>query len=204
MSLLSAAIFILFVSFVSNVSPFFGASYTLFTVLQLSLLGVSPVNFVVLVIVSATGAALAKVVIYYGAFGFRGFLTKNKNVRLIGRESSRSEFYLVLFVTALLPVLPLDDFIYIGAGATKAPIVLMTVITLASKTVKSGFEIALELTVLRDLGGFLGITLLGSIDATIVLSLGFVVLGIGLYRLDWEKWFHKVWPVKVAPEIGQA
>lgn len=63
---------ILTFAFLSNVSPFFGASYTLVATFQLRLLGFTPVNFVLVVLASAVGATLAKVVIYYGAFGLRG------------------------------------------------------------------------------------------------------------------------------------
>ena len=72
------------VSFLSNVSPFVGASYTLLAVLYLTLIGPTPINFVAIVIVSAAGAAVAKVAIYFGAFGFRNVLLRNRNVRLIG------------------------------------------------------------------------------------------------------------------------
>ena len=102
---------VLVVSFLSNVSPFVGASYTLLATLYLTLIGFTPLNFLVVVLVSALGATLAKVVIYYGAFGFRDILVKNKNVRLIGRYSTSEAFYLVLFVISLVPVFSFVDFI---------------------------------------------------------------------------------------------
>lgn len=175
--------FVLTVSFLSNVSPFVGASYTLLATLQLTLLGLTPLNFGVVVLVSAIGATLAKVVIYFGAFGFKGLLIKNRNVRLIGRYSSSDAFYFVLFVTALLPVFPFDDFIYIGAGATSASLGLMSLVTLFAKIVKSGIEIALEFTILRDLSHALG---LHQIELTIALTGIFVVIGIVAYKVDWE------------------
>ena len=108
LDLLWTVAFILAVSFASNVSPFVGASYTLLATLQLSEIGFSPLNFGLVVGASAIGATSAKVVIYYGAFGFRGILTRNKNVRLIGESSSSRKFYLILFATSILPVLPLE------------------------------------------------------------------------------------------------
>ena len=128
--LLWAAVFVLIVSFLSNVSPFVGASYTLLATLHLTLVGFTLFNFGVLVVVSALGATFAKVVIYFGSFGFRDLLLKNKNVRLIGKYSSTKAFYFVLFVTALLPVFPLDDFVYIGAGANSASLGLMSAIVI--------------------------------------------------------------------------
>ena len=187
--LLLVAVFVLVVSFLSNVSPFFGASYTLLATLQLTLIGASPFNFLVVVVVSAVGATLAKVVIFFGAFGLKGVIGGNKNIRLIGRNSSSGKFYLALFVTALLPVLPLDDFVYIGAGASSASIGLMTSVTLLAKILKSGFEVALELTILRDLIGVFGFHRL---DITIVLVALFLALGILIYQLDWEEMYNRV------------
>ena len=177
------ALLVFLVSLVSNASPFVGASYTLFATLNLRLVGFSSFNFVVLVAVSALGATLAKVVIYYGAFGLRKYLVGNKNVQLIGRNSSSGKFFLALFVTALLPVLPLDDFIYIGAGATSASIVAMTSVTYLSKVIKSSFEISVEFVLLSDISSFFG---LQSIPLTILFIIAFVGLGIVIYKLDWE------------------
>ncbi len=177
-----SAVFV--VSFLSNVSPFVGASYTVFAAtLYLTLVSPTPLSFLAVVVVSAAGATVAKVVIYYGAFGLRGFLLRNKNVRLIGKYSSTEAFYLVLFATALLPVFPFDDYIYIGAGATSASLGLMSGVTLLAKIVKSGVEIALEVTILRDLSNLLGIHRL---DLTLLLAAAFVVIGIVIYKLDWE------------------
>ncbi len=173
----------------SNVSPFFGASYTLLATLQLTLIGPSPFNFLVVVVVSAVGATLAKTVIYFGAFELKGVIGKNKNVQLIGRNASRREFYIALFLTALLPVLPLDDFIYIGAGASAASLSLMSLVTLLAKILKSGFEIAIELTLLNSIGKAFGFQRL---DITIVLIAVFLVIGILIYRVDWEKAYQRI------------
>jgi hypothetical protein len=180
---------VLVVSFLSNVSPFVGASYTLLATLYLSLVGPTPINFIIIVIVSAIGATLAKVAIYYGAFGFRGVLVKNRNVRLIGRYSTSDAFYLVLFVTALMPVFPFDDFIYIGAGATSASLGVMSAVTLTAKLVKSGVEIALEFTILRGLSNLFG---LHQVDLTIVLTVVFICVGILAYKIDWEKAYARI------------
>ncbi len=196
--LLWAAIFVLAVSFISNVSPFFGASYTLLATLQLTLLGFTPFNFLAVVLLSAIGATLAKVVIYYGAFGLRGLLLRNKNVRLIGRSSSSPKFYLALFATALMPILPLDDFIYIGAGAASVSIGVMTGVTFAAKTIKSFVEVALEFTILSDLRALFNFH---SVDVTIVLTSLFLIIGILVYQLDWEEMYRRVTgrPVDLGP-----
>lgn len=187
--LLWAVVFVLTVSFLSNVSPFVGASYTLLATLQLTLLGLTPFNFALIVAISAIGATLAKVVIYFGGLGFSGPLLRNKNVKLIGKYSTRDAFYLVLFVSALLPVFPVDDFIYIGAGANSTSLGLMTLVTFVAKLVKSGFEIALEFTVLRDISHFFGVH---QLDLTVILSGVFVLIGVLAYKLDWESLYGKV------------
>lgn len=177
------------VSFLSNVSPFVGASYTLLATLYLTLVGPTPLNFVAVAIVSAIGATTAKVVIYVGAFGFKGLLLKNKNVRLIGRYSSTGPFYLALFVTALLPVFPFDDYIYIGAGAASASLRQMLGVTLLAKVAKSVAEIALEYTILRGLSNLLG---LHRLDLTLLLAAAFVIIGIVVYKVDWEAVYDRI------------
>jgi hypothetical protein len=196
LDILWVAVLVFGVSFLSNVSPFFGASYTLLATLQLTLLGFTPYNFFVVVVVSAVGATVAKLVIYAGAFGFSDLLLRNKNVQLIRRNSRKSSFYLVLFVTALLPVLPLDDFIYIGAGASAASLSLMSMVTLLAKLLKSAFEVAVEFTILKDIGEAFGFHRL---DATLALSALFVLVGIGIYKLDWEKIYKRFRPEKEGP-----
>jgi hypothetical protein len=187
------------VSFASNVSPFFGASYTLLATLQLTILGFTIFNFLVIVLVSAVGATLAKVVIYYGAFGFKRILIGNKNIQLIGKYSSTRKFYFVLFATALMPVLPLDDFIYIGAGATAASIGLMAFVTLLAKLAKSAIEIYLEFTLLKNLSDVFN---LQGPYTTAALVAAFLVIGILIYRLDWEKMLKRKWPRRSPPATG--
>ncbi len=191
--------FVVTFAFLSNVSPFFGASYTLLATLQLSLLGFSPGNFALVVLASAAGATLAKVVIYYGAFGLRGVLLRNKNVQLIGRNASSRRFYLVLFVAALLPVLPLDDFVYIGAGANEASIGLMSVVTLAAKVAKSALEVSVEFTVLKDIGTVFGFN---GVEATVLLGGAFLLVGIGVYKLDWQEALDRLRPRHLDGESG--
>jgi uncharacterized membrane protein YdjX (TVP38/TMEM64 family) len=192
---------VLAVSFLSNVSPFVGASYTLLAAINLTLVGVTPFNFGAVVVVSAAGATLAKVAIYYGAFGLRKYLVRNRNIRLIGRYSSRESYYVVLFAAALLPIFPFDDYIYIGAGATSVSLGLMSVVTLGAKTVKSAAEIALEVTILKNLSQVLD---LHRLDLTLVLTALFVVIGVVVYKVDWESLYARLrsrgQPRPVAPE----
>ena len=182
--------FVLVVSFLSNVSPFLGASYTWLAAVQLNFVGFTLFNFLFIVVISAIGATLAKVAIYYGAFGLKRTLVKNRNIRLIGRVSTTRGFYAVLFVAAILPVFPMDDFIFIGAGATSASLGLMVAVTLWAKFLKSLVEIGLEFSVLRAL-----LPLFGDqpVELTVLFSAIFVVIGIAVYKVDWEELYVKYW-----------
>jgi uncharacterized membrane protein YdjX (TVP38/TMEM64 family) len=166
----------------------------------LTLLGFTPFNFLTIVLISAVGATLAKVAIYYGAFGLRDLLLRNKNVRLIGQSSSSDKFYLALFLTALLPIFPFDDFIYIGAGATSVSLGLMSLVTLSAKVLKSGVEVALEFTILRDLASTFGYH---QLDLTIALTAAFVVIGIVVYKVDWAATYRRLRKRAPAPEQDQ-
>ena len=174
-------------SFVSNATAFFGASYTLLGTAELSASGVTLENFAIVVFVTAVGATLGKIVIYATALGFRGTLVKNRNVRLLGTWIGKSGFYLGLFITALLPALPFDDYVYIGAGANRGRLAPMLGVTFLAKLGKSAFEILLELSGLLEISklthNLLG---LNRLQLSIVASAAFVVIGIVTYKVDWE------------------
>jgi len=108
-------------------------------------------------------------------------------VRLLGTWLGQSGFYLGLFVTALLPALPLDDYVYIGAGANRARLAPMLGVTFLAKLVKSAFEILLELSGLLEISRLTHRLLgLSQLQLSIVASAAFVVLGIVIYKIDWE------------------
>lgn len=186
-SILLRLLFIFLISFVANATAFFGASYTLIATAELAAFGVSLGSFTTIVFVTALGATLGKLVIYYTAVGLKGSLKKNRNVKLLGTWLGRSGFYVGLFVTALLPVLPLDDYVYIGAGANRGRLAPMLGVTFLAKLVKSSFEILLELSGLLEISKltnrFLG---LSRFELSVVASVAFVVLGIAIYKVDWE------------------
>lgn len=190
---LLAMLLLFLLSLVSNATPFLGASYTFIATTELVSIGFNLESFAIVVFVTALGATLGKVVIYAGAVGFRQKLQGNKNVKLLGRWLGRSGFYVALFVTALIPVLPLDDYVYLGAGANRARLGPMLGVTFLAKLTKSAFEILLEFS------GIVGIVFythqylgLSRIDLSIILTGVFIVLGIGIYKLDWEKWINIV------------
>jgi hypothetical protein len=181
-------LFLLFLfSVVANATAFFGASYTLIATAELSATGVNLESFALVVFVTALGATIGKVVIYFTAVGLQRSLLKNKNVRLLGTWIGRTGFYLGLFIAALLPILPFDDYVYIGAGANRGRLGPMLGVTFLAKLVKSAFEILLELSGLLEISRlthhFLG---LSRLELSIVASVAFVALGVATYKVDWE------------------
>lgn len=165
--------------------------------------GFTLTNFGLVVFVTALGATLGKIIIYAGAKGFERRLQRNKNIRLLGRWIGKAGFYLTLFITALIPVLPLDDYVYIGAGANEARLEPMLGVTFLAKILKSAFEILLLFT------GLLGISHeayhlfgLSRLDTSIILSVALVALGVALYEMDWEgivNWAERVFTRKPGP-----
>jgi len=181
-------LFLLFViSFVSNATAFFGASYTLVATVELSATGVNFGSFALVVFVTAVGATCGKLVVYFGALGLRRNLLKNRNVQLIGRWLGSGGFYLGLFITALLPVLPFDDYVYIGAGANGGRLAPMLGVTFIAKLAKSAFEILFELSGLLEISRLTHHLFgLSRLELSVVASALLVVLGIATYKIDWE------------------
>jgi uncharacterized membrane protein YdjX (TVP38/TMEM64 family) len=188
---LYSILFLFVVAFASNATPFFGASYTLLATTVLLTYGFTLGSFTLAVIVTAAGASLAKLVLYFGGKRMKGRLQKNKNVNLLERWLEHRSFLMVVFVTAVIPGLPLDDYVYIGAGANSARLTGMFIVTFVAKLVKSFIEIGIEYAGLGRIysaNGLLGLSRLG---ASILTSILFLVLGIVLYKLDLEKLLSK-------------
>ena len=186
-------IFLFALSIVSNATPFFGTSYTLIATTELIAIGFNLESFSLVVFVTALGATLGKIFIYAGAFELRKTLQGNRNVKLLGHWLGKAGFYVALFVTALIPVLPLDDYVYLGAGANKARLAPMLGVTFLAKLSKSAFEILLEFSGIISLFYLGNHTLLFGLtrlEFSIVLSCVFIVLGVVIYKLDWEKWLN--------------
>ena len=176
------------VSLVSNATPFFGAAYTLIATAELISFGFSIDGFILVVGVTAAGAAIGKLIIYGGAKGFQRQLARNKNVQLLSLWLQDRRFLVAVFVTAVIPMLPLDDFIYIGAGAAKAKLAPILSVTVAAKLVKSAFEIGLEYLGILGTANlarhFLG---LSRVEFSILLMIAMMVIGVFLFKYDWGR-----------------
>jgi len=181
------SIFILFlVSLGSNATPFFGASYTLIATTALLADGFSVGNFVLIVFVTGAGASLGKLVLYGGGKRFGGRLGQNKTVMVLGRLLERKMGLAVVFVTALIPGLPLDDYVYVGAGASSSRLTSMFIITFAAKLLKS-LEIGIEYAGLGRLYTATGLTGLSRLETSILFSIVFLIVGVVFYKIDLER-----------------
>jgi hypothetical protein len=190
LSLLSI-LFLFVVAFASNATPFFGASYTLLATTVLFAFGFTVGSFILVVLVTAAGASIAKLVLYYGGKGAKGQLRKNRNVALLERWLQHRSFLGVVFVTAVIPGLPLDDYVYIVAGANSAKLVRLFTVTLFAKIVKGFVEIGVEYASFGHLfpeTGFFGVS---RIATSILLSVLFLLFGIAFFKLDLEKLFSR-------------
>lgn len=180
------------VSLVSNATPFFGASYTLIATTELISFGFSVEAFTLVVGITAIGAALGKLAIYGGAKVFKRQLAANKNVQLLDRWLERRRFLVALFVTAVVPLLPLDDYIFIGAGASKAKLIPMMSVTVAAKVVKSAVEIALEFFGILNIAYLTRhIFGLSGLELSAILSVVMVVLGVFIFKYDWGRFLGR-------------
>lgn len=179
-----ALISVFLISLVSNILPFAGAPYTLVTTYFLLRIGINPIHVLIFIIISGIGAGIAKTFTYLLGIGVRKPLSKNKNLPLLKKFMNSKYFPIILFILAILPGLPLDDYLYIGGGVIKFSLLHMLKITVPAKIFKSGIEIPLELLGVINISSFLGIspTLL-----TIIFTIVFLILGIVLIKIDWEK-----------------
>jgi len=191
LSLLSI-LFLFVIAFISNATPFFGASYTLLATTVLFAYGFTINAFVLVVLVTAIGASLAKLVLYYGGKRAKGQLRKNRNVNLLERWLRHRSFLAVVFVTAVIPGLPLDDYVYIVAGANSAKLVRLFTVTFLAKLVKGFIEIGLEYASFGQIFPETGLFGLSRLVTSILLSVVFLLFGIVFFKLDMEKLFSRL------------
>ena len=191
LSLLSI-LFLFVIAFISNATPFFGASYTLLATTVLFAYGFTISAFVLVVLVTAIGASLAKLVLYYGGKSAKGQLRKNRNVNLLERWLRQRSFLAVVFVTAVIPGLPLDDYVYIVAGANSAKLVRLFTVTFLAKLVKGFIEIGLEYASFGQIFPETGLFGLSRLVTSILLSVVFLLFGIIFFKLDMEKLFSRL------------
>ncbi|HLI46617.1 MAG TPA: hypothetical protein VKU94_05430 [Geobacterales bacterium] len=182
-------IFIFLISFITNATPFFGAPYTIITSTIILRHGSTFNDLLEGIIVSALGATLAKNVMFGIGVVLRLPLKRNKNVSFFTRLVNRRSFFVGLLITAILPILPLDDFFFLIGGTSRASLFRMQAITFIAKLIKSGVEIPLEvfgiIVVARHIRFepfYLGV----------ISSVVFTILGILLFKIDVEKIYNRI------------
>lgn len=177
------------ISFVSNATPFFGAPYTLIASSILLKTGITFVNFVEVIIVTALGAATSKSIMYALGVAARRGLKNNKNVKFFSKFINTNSFYVTLFVTSVIPFLPLDDLIYLLGGVEKAKLLKMLEISFIAKIVKSSIQIPLEVFGILQISEVIGVA---PLETGIISSIVLTVLAIILFKLDWEDLYRKI------------
>jgi hypothetical protein len=86
----------------------------------------------------------------------------------------------------VIPLLPLDDYIYIGAGAARTRLTSMLSVTVAAKLIKSAFEIELEFLGILRIASFMRHVLRISVfEFSVLLTVAFIVIGIFFFEYDW-------------------
>ncbi|MCH4815887.1 MAG: hypothetical protein QXY87_12315 [Saccharolobus sp.] len=181
-------IVIFVISFITNATPFFGAPYTLITTSILIKSGVSPLSLILAIVLSGLGASLSKLVMYALGIAIRKPLKNNKNILFIEKISKSYGFYIALLILSILPILPLDDYIFLAGGIAKLSVFKMVVVSIISKIIKSAIEISVELAGISLLASVLGIN---AFELSLISILVFVLLGILLFKLDWEQLLRK-------------
>ncbi|BFI76331.1 hypothetical protein [Sulfurisphaera ohwakuensis] len=186
---LQILILIFLISFITNILPFAGAPYTLIATNFLLAYGENIENILIVIFLSGTGAALAKTITYVLGIALKKPLRKNKNIPLINKFIKSKYFPLALFITAILPGLPLDDYLYIGGGIVKESLKKMLIITIPSKILKSSIEIPLELFGILKISDLFN---LNPLFLSILLTIIFFIIGFLLIKIDWNSLYEKI------------
>lgn len=176
---------LMLITFISNATPFFGAPYTILASILLIKQGFTPLNFIIISVTTGLAAAAAKLVMYGVGYSLRHPLKRNKNIQLLQKFIETKYFPIALFVLAILPGLPFDDYLFIGGGIARASALRMEQITGIAKVIKSFIEIYIESKGILIVSDIINIspTILGVVSFII-----FLVLGIVLLKIDWEKY----------------
>lgn len=186
---LAAALLVFAITFVSNIVPFAGAPYTVITSNLVLLSGGTLPVMAFYIVVSGVAAATAKVATYILGIALKRPLKENKNMAFLKRFSETRGFLATLFVTAILPGLPLDDYLFIGGGVVKAPLARMLAVTLVAKLLKSAIEIPLVTFGIVHINNLVGI---GVLYLSIISSILFIAVGVALLKIDWERAYSMI------------
>ncbi|MGC9071524.1 MAG: hypothetical protein ACP5HK_02350 [Acidilobus sp.] len=141
------------------------------------------------VLAAAAGAAAAKMVMYYLGIGLRRPLRRNRNIRLLARYSETGWVYLLAFIAAVVPLVPLDDFVYLAGGASGLRAGLMAGAAVAGKFVKTIAEVLAVTYVSYLISSLLHISPLYVLMFFVVSG---AVIGVLTFAVDWESWARRL------------
>lgn len=191
MSIIPLLVSIFIISFISNALPFFGEAYTVYASLALLSTGVSLSNAVLIIVTTAVGAAVAKNASYALGYALKRPLRSTGAVRLIMALADKAPFWVLVIILAAIPGLPLDDYLYIGAGAAVVRPLLLNAYVLLGKLIKSSVEIPIELLLFSSLYTALRFSL-GLTEFQVVMAVIFTVLAIVMFKVDWVRVYVKL------------
>jgi len=175
------------ISFVSNVIPFGGPPYTIITATAILKLGNS--YYWPLIVLASLGAILSKIVIYLTGKLFKKSLRKNRNIMFLSKISNSDTFYIILFVLAVIPILPFDDYLFIAASAMEISLLKTVFALVVAKLIKTALEVFIELKVIVAISSLLT---LAKPTIGAILTIAFVVFGIIIFKIDWEHYYNKI------------
>ncbi|MGC8571526.1 MAG: hypothetical protein ACP5L1_09465 [Caldivirga sp.] len=191
------------VSLVSNATPFFGAAYTVYaSVILMNIKPNAPV-IILFIIVTALGAALAKNTIYLIGVALRRPMAKSRNMTFLKGLLRLGFLWLVVVILAVIPGIPLDDYLYVGTGAAGASLSRLNAYVLLGKLIKSSIEIPIELTLLNTIYNATSTLGLSRLEFQLTFAVVFTVVGVVLYKLDWwsiYNWFRR--RISILPDIN--
>ncbi len=174
---------IFLVSLVSNSIPFVTIPY-LGVVMGYSFIYVGLIPRIMLVLVSAAGATIGKVAVYYIGSAFRAKLggVSRRNVELFKKLARRSLFIaIVVFASTPLP----DDTLYIPLGLMKYPLLPYVLAVFIGKTMLTGVVVTYTSWL-----SFMAVTQVYTIPLLVILT---VLLTYIILKVDWYEVISKLY-----------
>lgn len=189
-TLLYYVLLVFAVSLASNATPFVGAAYTVYAALIIMDTGANAATLALFIVVTALGASLSKNAMYALGIALRGALSRNRNIALVRGLARTGLLWPIVVVLAIIPGLPLDDYLYIATGAAETKVALLNAYIFLGKLIKSSIEIPIELIIFRSTYHALSSLGLGKLDFQLAFATLFTTLGIVIYKVDWLRVYN--------------
>lgn len=186
MSMIRLLVLTFIISFIGNALPFFGVSYTAYAALMLLSLGRSIYDIALTIVTTAVGATLAKNTVYTLGYALKRSLRRTSAVKLVMALSNKASFRMLIIILAAIPGVPLDDYLYISAGAAMVKPLPLNVYVFLGKLLKSSVEIPIELALFSSIYEAFRSNI-GLTEFQIVMAVVFTVLAIVMFKVDWVR-----------------